>query len=76
MNSLFWNCNGAEPKISGTLAENVCKGFSLKNSFRIEAHGFFGGIWLLWDDDFEVFEVISVNDNFIRVNVSKQRKNF
>ncbi|KAL8153415.1 hypothetical protein V2J09_011175 [Rumex salicifolius] len=65
-----------EPKISGTLAENVCKGFSLKNSFRIEARGFSGGIWLLWDDDFDLFEVISVNDNFIRINVSKQRKNF
>ncbi|KAL8143708.1 hypothetical protein V2J09_016740 [Rumex salicifolius] len=53
-----------EPKISEALAENVCEGFSLKNSSEVKLAVFLE------------FEVISVNENFIRVNVSKQSKNF
>ncbi|KAL4272914.1 hypothetical protein GQ457_13G010250 [Hibiscus cannabinus] len=37
-----------EPRISGRTADNFIKRSSFEFSYRVEAHGFSGGIWVLW----------------------------
>ncbi|KAL8166463.1 LOW QUALITY PROTEIN: hypothetical protein V2J09_007962 [Rumex salicifolius] len=62
-----------EPKISGNKAEEVCDELKKKfpNVDRIEAQGFKGGLWLLWDEVVCNVEIISKEENFIRVEVCK-----
>ncbi|XP_028778309.1 uncharacterized protein LOC114734823 [Neltuma alba] len=44
-----------EPRISGGKAEKIVRKLGFSNWIRVEATGFAGGIWLLWQDkDFEV----------------------
>jgi len=38
-----------ETHISGTRADTVCRKLGFQGCFRVEAQGFSGGIWLLWD---------------------------
>lgn len=40
-----------EPCISGDTADGVCKSLKKKNYARVEAMGFSGGIWVLWDEE-------------------------
>ena len=37
-----------EPRISGVKADDFIKKSGFDQSHRVEAVGFFGGIWLLW----------------------------
>ncbi|CAI9114900.1 OLC1v1015718C1 [Oldenlandia corymbosa var. corymbosa] len=47
-----------EPRIGGKRADDVVKISGFDRSFRIEAQGFAGGIWILWRDrvDVEIFK--------------------
>lgn len=38
-----------ETRISGSRAEEVCCKVGLQGCFRVEANGFSGGIWCLWN---------------------------
>lgn len=40
-----------EPKISGTLADEVCKKIGQNRWIRSESTGFSGGIWVLWNEE-------------------------
>ncbi|KAL4278142.1 hypothetical protein GQ457_03G020710 [Hibiscus cannabinus] len=53
-----------EPRISGNRANGIIRSMGFRNSFRVEAHGFSGGIWVLWRDSIEV-EILSVSNQFI-----------
>ncbi|KAL4386403.1 hypothetical protein GQ457_09G026060 [Hibiscus cannabinus] len=53
-----------EPRIGGRRADGVIKNFGYPHSFRVEAQGFSGGIWLLWEADIEV-EILHVSNQFI-----------
>lgn len=50
-----------EPRISGAKADNFIKKSGFQRSHRVEARGFSGGIWILWDDSFEVDFIINHN---------------
>ncbi|KAI9080576.1 hypothetical protein K1719_037437 [Acacia pycnantha] len=39
----------SEPRISGSHASKVIRSWGFKKSCRMEAGGYLGGIWLLWD---------------------------
>lgn len=57
-----------ETRVSGIKAEKVVKSIGMKNSHRVEACGFVGGIWVLWKEDitvmveFDHFSVYSHED--------------
>ncbi|XP_039014644.1 uncharacterized protein LOC120144710 [Hibiscus syriacus] len=53
-----------ETQISGNAAKKVIRKFGFQNSFRVEALGFSGGIWLLWKDGLNV-EVLTNSTQFI-----------
>ena len=52
-----------EPRISGQKADNFIWGCGFKRSYKIEAVGFSGGIWILWRD-------------FITVKITLNHKQF
>ncbi|KAK4259223.1 hypothetical protein QN277_005575 [Acacia crassicarpa] len=39
-----------EPRISGDRADRVCRELGFTNWIRVESTGFFGGIWIMWDN--------------------------
>lgn len=43
-----------EPRISGERADRTIKRIGFQNSYRVEATGFSGGIWIMWDDFWHV----------------------
>ncbi|KAK8292989.1 hypothetical protein V6Z12_D06G159300 [Gossypium hirsutum] len=40
-----------EPQVSGARADGIIAKIGYLNSFKVEANGFAGGIWLYWDED-------------------------
>ncbi|KAK8664378.1 hypothetical protein V6N13_084171 [Hibiscus sabdariffa] len=50
-----------EPRVSGRKANAIIAHHGFTSSFRIEASGFAGGIWLMWNDIIEL-EVIAVKE--------------
>ncbi|KAK4282536.1 hypothetical protein QN277_013898 [Acacia crassicarpa] len=40
-----------EPRISGNRADKVCQKLGFGHWIRVEASGFSGGIWILWNSD-------------------------
>lgn len=65
-----------EPRISGSPATRIIKNWGFKHSFRMEAEGFSGGIWLLWSlDDLEV-KVLVKNDQFIHCKLGLEGHEF
>ncbi|KAE8699175.1 hypothetical protein F3Y22_tig00110584pilonHSYRG00095 [Hibiscus syriacus] len=53
-----------ETRISGRAAAKIVRRLGFRNSFRVEAHGFSCGIWILWED--EVFvEFLSISNQLI-----------
>ncbi|GMJ06883.1 hypothetical protein HRI_004357500 [Hibiscus trionum] len=53
-----------EPRISGPKADDFIRRSGFTSSFRVEATGFSGGIWVLWKDIVQV-DIIVVSDQFI-----------
>ncbi|XP_039002736.1 uncharacterized protein LOC120129249 [Hibiscus syriacus] len=53
-----------ETRISGINADKVIWRLGFQNSFRVEAHGFSGGIWILWKDGLNV-EILTISNQFI-----------
>ncbi|KAH9788525.1 reverse transcriptase domain-containing protein [Citrus sinensis] len=63
-----------EPRISGRKADDFIRSSGFEYSHRVEAVGFAGGIWLLWQNVIEV-EVRLNHKQFIHFKISKN-KNF
>ena len=57
-----------EPRIAGTRADNFIKKSAFQFSYRIEAQGFSGGIWILWNDLVEI-QIIGTHFQFIHMKV-------
>ncbi|KAL4351406.1 hypothetical protein GQ457_06G022300 [Hibiscus cannabinus] len=53
-----------EPRVSGVSADNFIRRSSFDYSYRVEANGFSGGIWLLWRSSVK-FSVLAVGSQFI-----------
>ncbi|KAJ4836021.1 hypothetical protein Tsubulata_011341 [Turnera subulata] len=60
-----------EPRISGLVANNVIRSLGLKGSYKEDARGFSGGIWLLWRDDIVQVQVLFSHLQFVHVRVSR-----
>ncbi|KAI9079602.1 hypothetical protein K1719_038429 [Acacia pycnantha] len=54
-----------EPRISGSLARKTIKNWGFKFSEKVEAVGFSGGIWILWNLEDLVVDVLEKDDQFI-----------
>ncbi|KAE8660608.1 hypothetical protein F3Y22_tig00116951pilonHSYRG00499 [Hibiscus syriacus] len=57
-----------ETRISGSRADKVVRELGFPNSFRVEARGFRGRIWLLWQSDIKV-EIIHVSNQHIHTTI-------
>ncbi|KAL4332531.1 hypothetical protein GQ457_07G011940 [Hibiscus cannabinus] len=53
-----------EPRISGRAADKFIQHSSFEFSYRVEAHGFSGGIWVLWRSTVKL-EVLPVSNQFV-----------
>ncbi|KAK8601271.1 hypothetical protein V6N12_051110 [Hibiscus sabdariffa] len=53
-----------EPRVFVTTADWVLNRFGFAHSFRVESHGFSGGLWLLWKDSI-VVDIHDVSNQFI-----------
>lgn len=60
-----------EPRISDIRANEVINRLQFPCSFRVEANGFWGGIWVMWKDGIRV-EVITSTIQFIHIRVHSQ----
>jgi len=58
-----------ETRISGSRAQLVCDRIGFRNCFRVEAQGFQGGIWVLWNSEETKIEVITSHEQFVTVEV-------
>jgi len=56
-----------EPKISGSKAARVVDGMGFDSSFRVDARGFKGGIWVVWDSNQIELDVVSSGFQFIHL---------
>ncbi|KAI9087338.1 hypothetical protein K1719_030658 [Acacia pycnantha] len=54
-----------EPRISGTHASRVIRNWGFGHSCRVEAEGFSGGIWLLWELDGLTVDVLERDEQYV-----------
>ncbi|CAN1145773.1 hypothetical protein LINPERHAP2_LOCUS14876 [Linum perenne] len=54
-----------EPRISGEIGEAVRKKLNFSYSFIVEAQGFSGGLWLMWNDLDITIEILGSSTQFI-----------
>lgn len=59
-----------EPRVSGQRVESIIAKLRFQNNFRVEAEGFSGGIWVLWEGDIVNVDIISTSNQFIHYGVS------
>ncbi|KAJ4846418.1 hypothetical protein Tsubulata_044963 [Turnera subulata] len=59
-----------EPRLSGPKAERVIKRLRFSNTHRVEARGFAGGIWLLWNELRTSVEILFNHNQFVHARVS------
>ncbi|KAL4347003.1 hypothetical protein GQ457_17G006580 [Hibiscus cannabinus] len=53
-----------EPRVSGDLADKFIRRSGFEFSYRVEANGFCGGIWILWKPSVSL-DVLAVDSQFI-----------
>lgn len=59
-----------EPRISGDRPQNVIRNLGFNHHILVEAKGFSGGIWILWNrPDISIIQ-ISAHEQFLHVQVS------
>ena len=61
-----------ETRISGFRAQSICTKSGFRNSFRVEARGFQGGIWVLWNADEIDIAVLNSHEQFVTVEIKSQ----
>lgn len=59
-----------EPRVSGQIIDSIIDKLGFQNIFRVEAVGFSGGIWLLWDGDSVEIDIISTSSQLIHSYVT------
>ena len=61
-----------ETHAGGVAAGRICQGLGFENSFRVDACGQSGGLWLLWRSEIGVLEVIKSSDQFTFARVGSR----
>ncbi|EOX93148.1 Uncharacterized protein TCM_001997 [Theobroma cacao] len=59
-----------EPRIANVKANNVCRRIGLPNFFRVEAAGFSGGIWILWDSNLVELKILAHSSQLVHTMIS------
>ncbi|KAJ4827481.1 hypothetical protein Tsubulata_006828 [Turnera subulata] len=65
-----------EPRISGVKADHVIHRLPFSNSHRVEARGFAGGIWLLWEESRVQISILFNHPQLIHTRVTYQNDSF
>ncbi|KAG7547784.1 Ribonuclease H domain [Arabidopsis suecica] len=60
-----------ETHAGGDRARQICHGLGFDNSFRVDATGQSGGLWLLWRSDVGEVEILESSDQFIHAKVTQ-----
>ena len=60
-----------ETHISGRRADDVCNRIGLQGRYRVEAQGFMGGIWILWDTSVLQVNILVAHPQFITMDVHR-----
>ncbi|XP_061343807.1 uncharacterized protein LOC133289818 [Gastrolobium bilobum] len=63
-----------EPRVSGDKALNIIRSLGFNNFIIADAHGYSGGIWVVWDPVDVNITLINKQDQFIHVWVEFPRK--
>lgn len=58
-----------ESRISGRQVNNVIKSWGFKNSCRMQAEGFSGGIWILWEMAELLVNVLVRDEQFLHCRI-------
>lgn len=58
-----------EPRISGIREDRVTKRMGFSHQFRVEAQGFAGGIWLLWEEQDFVVDIVQSHQQFVHMRI-------
>ncbi|XP_022562590.2 uncharacterized protein LOC111208123 [Brassica napus] len=58
-----------ETHAGGEAAGRICRGLGFENSFRVDACGQSGGLWLLWREEIGELEVVKSSDQFIHARI-------
>ncbi|WZZ14821.1 hypothetical protein YC2023_107910 [Brassica napus] len=61
-----------ETHAGGAAAGRICQGLGFENSFRVDACGKSGGLWLLWRSEIGELEVVKSSDQFIYARVGNE----
>ncbi|KAL4325308.1 hypothetical protein GQ457_11G022240 [Hibiscus cannabinus] len=56
-----------EPRVSGLTADNFIRRAGFDYSYRVEANGFSGGIWVMWKNIVNI-DVVAVDNQFIHAS--------
>ena len=62
-----------ETRISGTRAQAICDRIGFNKSCRMEAQGFQGGIWVLWNDEELGIETITMHEQYVTMEIHYQQ---
>ncbi|KAJ4828944.1 hypothetical protein Tsubulata_007388 [Turnera subulata] len=65
-----------EPRISGTKADRIIRRLGFSNSHRVEARGYAGGLWMLWNASIVDVSIIHSHTQFIHSKVVYQGSPF
>ncbi|KAL8138020.1 hypothetical protein V2J09_004021 [Rumex salicifolius] len=65
-----------ETKVSGATAGSIYKGIKLSSSYMVEAQGFTGRIWLLWDDSQVFVQIVAAKDHYIHTKITVGSNSF
>ncbi|KAJ4838451.1 hypothetical protein Tsubulata_041033 [Turnera subulata] len=64
----------SEPRVSGDTAERVIASWGFDRSFRVEAHGYSGGIWALWRSGHDFVRVVGHGAGFIHLEICEPNR--
>ncbi|KAJ8440029.1 hypothetical protein Cgig2_020517 [Carnegiea gigantea] len=59
-----------ETKISGNTVDTVCNKLKFDGRFRVEANGFSGGIWVLWNKEETQLNIVTLSEQYVTMQVS------
>ncbi|CAN1331850.1 hypothetical protein LINPERPRIM_LOCUS35493 [Linum perenne] len=64
-----------EPRISRAVGAAVWDKLGFHSSFIVEAEGFSGGIWLLWNDEITTIRILTSSKQFIHTEIEWEAGN-
>ena len=60
-----------ETKVSGHSAETICRKLKYNGTYRIDAQGFLGGIWLFWKTSIVDLQLVHFDTQYVIMEVNQ-----